>query len=70
MQENASLPVTILDTLLKHVVLCSGVWKPEALAASHKNFITRTVNHRYQNGMVKPSLVLDKMKQLAAIPPL
>ena len=66
MQENASLPAATLDTLLKQVVLSSGVWRPEDLAINHNAFTTCTVNHRY--GMVKPSLVLEKMQQLAGLP--
>ncbi len=66
MRENASLPAATLDTLLKQVVLSSGVWKPKDLAINHSAFATCTVNHRY--GMVKPSLVLEKMQQLAGIP--
>ncbi|ART57055.1 hypothetical protein CBP35_19230 (plasmid) [Acidovorax carolinensis] len=66
MQENASLPVATLDTLLKQAVLNSGAWKPKDLAINHNALTTCTVNHRY--GMVKPSLVLHKMEQLAGIP--
>jgi hypothetical protein len=66
MQENASLPAATLDTLLKQAVLNSGAWKPKDLAINHNALTTCTVNHRY--GMVKPSLVLHKMEQLAGIP--
>lgn len=68
MQEGASMPTTILNTLLKHVVLSSGVWKPEALAKDHPGSTMCTVNHRYQKGMVKPLLVLDKLEQLGGKP--
>lgn len=67
-QDNASLPATALDQLLKQVVLNSGVWKRRDLALNSDAFTACTVNHRYQDGMVKPSLVLEKMEQLAGIP--
>jgi hypothetical protein len=68
MQANASLPAATLDTLLKQVVLGKGVWKTKNLALNDDAFATCTINHRYQDGMVKPSLVLDKMEELAGIP--
>jgi len=67
MEGNATLPSPTLTQLLKAVVLNKGVWRPKNLVLNENAFTSCTVNHRYRGGMVKSSLVLDKMRSLADV---
>lgn len=64
MNSDAVLSASAVDRLLKTVVLGRGGWKVEQLAFSERNFTACTVTHRFEDGKVKPTLILGKMIEL------